>query len=260
MPKNYSKKYYGPVTLRKALAYSLNTVAAQVGQEVGPKNVAATAKRLGITSELKVNPSIALGTSEVTPLEITAAYVPFSNGGWGVIPYVIRSVKTEGGEVLYHRVVDGTGQVIQPDTLRDIDSMLGETLTIGTGKRARLGDRPAGGKTGTSQDLRDAWFIGFTANYIASVWLGNDDGSPTRAATGGTLPASIWHDFMAKAHEHMPMVELPGIPVGGPVIAREPPPPAPPRDVAGGRTIENSNRVMPPPGGDTLFHRLFGGG
>ncbi|PTW63222.1 penicillin-binding protein 1A [Breoghania corrubedonensis] len=259
-PKNYTKRYYGSVTLRKALAYSLNTVAAQLGQEVGPKNVAATARRLGITSELKVNPSIALGTSEVTPLEITAAYVPFSNGGWGVIPYVIRSVKTENGKVLYHRVIDGPGQVIRSGTLREIDSMLGETLITGTGKRARLGDRPAGGKTGTSQDLRDAWFIGFTANYTAAVWLGNDDGSPTKAATGGTLPASIWHDFMVKAHEHMPLVELPGIPVGGPVVVRETPRPAPARNVVGGRTIENGNRVLPPPGGNGFFHRLFGGG
>ena len=258
-PKNYTKKYYGPVTLRKGLAYSLNTVAAELGYEVGPKNVAATARRLGITSDLKANPSLALGTSEVTPLEITAAYVPFSNGGWGVIPYVIRSVKTESGKVLYHRVVDGPGQVIQPDKLREIDSMLGETLVTGTGKRARLGDRPAGGKTGTSQDLRDAWFIGFTANYTAAVWLGNDDNSPTKSATGGTLPATIWHDFMVKAHEHMPLVELPGIPVGGPVIAREPPPPAPPRNVADGQTIERGNRVMPPPGGG-FFRRLFGGG
>ncbi len=142
--------------MQTALAHSLSTVAARLGQEVGPKNVAATARRLGITSPLKVNPSIALGTSEVTPLEIAAAYVPFSNGGWGVVPHVIREVKTESGKVLYHRVVDGPGQVIAPDKLREMDSMLGETLFSGTGKRARLGDRPAGGKTGTSQDFHDA--------------------------------------------------------------------------------------------------------
>ncbi|WP_321343752.1 PBP1A family penicillin-binding protein [Breoghania sp.] len=255
-PKNYTKKYYGPVTLRRALAYSLNTVAATLGQEVGPKRVATTAQRLGISSPLKVNPSIALGTSEVTPLEITAAYVPFSNGGWGVLPHVIREVKTEDGKVLFHRKIGGPGQVIAPDKLRQINSMLAETLFLGTGKRARLGDRPAGGKTGTSQEMRDAWFIGFTANYTTAVWLGNDDGSPSRSATGGTLPAEIWHDYMEAAHEHMPMVELPGIPVGGTAVVQETPRPAPPRDV--GRQQPGSERILPPAGGG-FFRRLFGG-
>ncbi|AXS38947.1 PBP1A family penicillin-binding protein [Breoghania sp. L-A4] len=258
-PKNYTKKYYGPVSLKMALAYSLNTVAASLANEVGPARVARTAQRLGISSPLKANPSLALGTSEVTPLELTAAYVPFSNGGYGVVPHVIRSIRTQSGEILYQRTGGGPGQVIQPDVLREINSMMAETLQTGTGKRASLGDRPAGGKTGTSQDLRDAWFIGFTADLVTGVWLGNDDNSPTKGATGGSLPAGIWHDYMLAAHEGVQVTELPGVPVGWNRLAdSNGNVPVPPRNL---RTVngEQGGRILPPPSSGGFFRRLFGG-
>jgi penicillin-binding protein 1A len=258
-PQNYTKKHYGPITLRLALAYSLNTVAASLAQEVGPATVAKTAQRLGVTSPLKSNPAIALGTSEVTPMEITAAYVPFANGGYGVVPHIIRSIRTESGKVLYRRDGDGPGRVIAADKLREINSMLAETLVTGTGKKASLGERPAGGKTGTSQDLRDAWFIGFTANLVTGVWLGNDDGSPTKGATGGTLPAEVWHDFMLAAHEGQQIAELPGIAVAVQEIAGgNDNVPVPPRNVGNGG--EEGGWIPPRPNSGGFFRRLFGGG
>jgi penicillin-binding protein 1A len=210
-PENYSNEYRGPVTLRTALAQSLNTVSAQLAAEVGPAAVAATARRLGIASPLMATPSIALGTSEVTPLELTAAYVPFSNGGRAVIAHVIdRITSVDGGRVLYRRSGDGPGQVIDPVHVAMMNAMLAEVLSDGTGKRARIAGWPAAGKTGTSQDFRDAWFIGYTGLLTAGVWYGNDDGKPTRRASGANLPAIAWNRFMSEALAGEAVVALPG--------------------------------------------------
>lgn len=211
-PKNYSQKYEGPVKLRTALAKSLNTIAAGLADEVGPQYAVEAAHRLGIQSDLAANPSIALGTSEVTPFELATAYVPFANGGFRVTPFVVKRVTTKSGKVLYER--DGAQpyrRVIDPIHLGMMNTMLTETLVFGTGKRAALENWPAGGKTGTSQDFRDAWFAGFTANLTTVVWLGNDDNSPTKKASGGNLPAQIWKDFMEEAHRGVPVADLPGI-------------------------------------------------
>ena len=209
-PKNYTKKYYGDVTLAKALSMSLNTVAARLAYEVGPNRVVSTAHRMGVTSKLNGTPSIALGTSEVTPLEITTAYVPFSNGGYGVLPHVIRRIRTAGGKMLYERQSDGIGRIVSAKDIGMMNAMMRQTLLSGTGKKASLGAMPAGGKTGTSQDFRDAWFIGYTAYYTAGVWLGNDDNSPTRRATGGSLPAEIWARVMKAANKDLAIADLPG--------------------------------------------------
>lgn len=212
-PGNYTNEFYGPVTLTRALSLSLNTVAARLAYEVGPGTVARTARRLGISSDLKANLSLSLGTSEVTPLEMASAYVPFSNGGYGVLPHIIRRIKTVDGTTLYSRVGDGRGRVIERNHVNDMNMMMSETLLTGTGRTARLDSgRPAGGKTGTSQDFRDAWFIGYTGNLTTAVWFGNDDNSPTRKASGGNLPASVWKEVMDKAHVGLPATDLPGIP------------------------------------------------
>jgi len=210
-PKNYSQKYEGPVKLRTALAKSLNTIAAALADEVGPQYVVDVARRLGIESELTANPSIALGTSEVTPFELATAYVPFANGGFRASPFIIERVTTRDGKVLYHHERgEEYKRVIDPVHLGMMNVMLVETLVRGTGKRAILDNWPAGGKTGTSQDFRDAWFAGFTANLTTVVWLGNDDSSPTNRASGGNLPAQIWKDFMVEAHQGVPVANLPG--------------------------------------------------
>jgi len=209
-PENYTRAYRGPVTLTTALALSLNSVSVQLTAEVGPQAVAATAHRLGITSPLMATPSIALGTSVVSPLELTAAYVPFSNGGRGIIPHVIRRITTVDGNVLYQRTGSGPGQVIAPIYVGMMNAMMEQTLTIGTGRRAAIDGWPAGGKTGTSQDYRDAWFIGYTADLTAGVWFGNDDNSPTKRDTGGNLPAIAWHQFMSEAVNGLAVADLPG--------------------------------------------------
>ncbi len=208
-PENFEHEYLGAVTLTQALAMSLNTVAVRLGLEVGPKNVVRTAHRLGISSKLDANASIALGTSEVSLTELVGAYVPFANGGIGVSPHVVLRIRTTEGKVLYARAPDQLGQVIEPRNVGMMNTMMQETLLSGTARKAELPGWMAAGKTGTSQDFRDAWFIGYTANLVTGVWLGNDDNSPTRKATGGGLPVEVWTRFMRAAHQGVPVAALP---------------------------------------------------
>ncbi|MEO1065933.1 MAG: transglycosylase domain-containing protein [Pseudomonadota bacterium] len=210
-PQNYTKKYEGEVKLRDALAKSLNTVAAQLAHEVGPQYVVEAARRFGIDSDMKPNPSIALGTSEVTPFELARAYVPFANGGYRVEPFIVKRVATKEGKILYERNdAQSYGRVIEPRHLGMMNAMLEQNISRGTGKKAAMKDWPVGGKTGTSQEFRDAWFAGFTANLTTVVWVGNDDNTPTKKATGGNLPADIWKSFMDEAHRGVPIAQLPG--------------------------------------------------
>src|ERR1700727_1453535 len=214
-PENYSHDYFGAVTLTQALAMSLNTVAVRLGLEVGPKNVVRTAHRLGISSKLEANASIALGTSEVSVLEMVGGYAPFANGGQGVSPHVVNKIRTAEGKVLYARSADQLGQVIEPRNVAAMNTMMQETLLSGTAHKAELPGWMAAGKTGTSQDFRDAWFIGYTANLVTGVWLGNDDNSPTKKATGGGLPVEIWTRFMKAAHQGVTPAPLPASQPGG---------------------------------------------
>ncbi|WP_131194547.1 transglycosylase domain-containing protein [Lichenihabitans psoromatis] len=209
-PENYSRDYAGPVTLTKALSLSLNTVAVRLGLEVGAKAVVKTAHRLGITSELQPNASIALGTSEVSPLELATAYVPFSNGGQGVQPHIITRVKTTDGKLLYQRKATGYGRVIDPVDVSMMTTMMQQTVLTGTARKADLPGWQAAGKTGTSQDWRDAWFVGYTGALLADVWVGNDDGTPTRKASGGNLPVEIWSRFMRAALKGTTPIPIPG--------------------------------------------------
>jgi penicillin-binding protein 1A len=209
-PENYSRRYSGPMTLTTALANSINTVAVKLCVEVGPKAVVGTARRLGITSALQANASIALGTSEVAPVEMAAAYAAFANGGTGVIPYVIKGVKGVNGKVIYKRAAGTLGPVIDPIHVGMMNAMLRETLTTGTARKADLPGWDAAGKTGTSNEFRDAWFIGYTSSLVTAVWLGNDDGTPTKHASGSSLPVDIWSRTMKAASRSLQPAPLPG--------------------------------------------------
>lgn len=214
-PENYSHEYFGPVTLTRALALSLNTVSVRLTMEVTPMAVIRTAHRLGIASKLEPNASISLGTSEVSPLELTGAYAVFANGGNAVMPYVIERISTAEGKVLYFRNRQALGRIVDAGTIGMMNQMMQETLTVGTAHKADLAGWPAAGKTGTSQDFRDAWFIGYTAQLVTSVWLGNDDNTPMKKVTGGGLPVEIWSRFMRDAHRGVPVAGLPSVPARG---------------------------------------------
>src|SRR3954468_14235751 len=191
-PENYSREYFGPVSLTKALALSLNTVSVRLTMEFGPTAVMRTAHRLGISSKLEPNASLALGTSEVSVLELVGAYAAFANGGLAVSPHVVERVRTANGKLLYERKDDNLGRIIEERYAGMMNAMMQETLIAGTARKAELPGWPAAGKTGTSQDFRDAWFIGYTGHLVTGVWLGNDDSSPTKKTTGGGIPVEIW--------------------------------------------------------------------
>ena len=209
-PRNFDGRYRGPLTLRTALARSINTVAVTVAEQAGRRRVVATARRLGITSLLEPLPSLALGATGVSPLELVAAYAPFANGGLGVWPYGIVEITDTGGRTLYRRAGSGPGRVASPAQVVAMNDMLSAVIASGTGRAADIG-RPAAGKTGTSQSFRDAWFVGYTADLVTGVWMGNDDGQPMKGVTGGGPPARLWRDIMAAAHQHLPPRSLPGL-------------------------------------------------
>jgi len=195
-PGNYGERYYGEVALKTALERSLNTVSVRLTEELGRERVARTAQRMGIVTRLAPTRSLALGAQEVAPIELAAAYAPFANGGFGVIPHGIRRIRTVDGAVLYERRGSGPGRVIETDPLAHMNFMLEAVVEEGTGRRARLADRAAGGKTGTTNDFRDAWFAGYAEGVTAVVWIGNDANDPMKGVTGGGEPASIWAEFM----------------------------------------------------------------
>lgn len=212
-PSNYKDDFQGEVTLTTAMAKSINTVAVRLGTDVGASAIIETANRMGLSADLEPVGSLALGTGEVTPLDLTQAYVPFANGGTGVFTHAIARIRTKSGDVLYERRGSGPGRVAHPATIGQMNAMLSEVVESGTGRRARLANgRPMAGKTGTSQDFRDAWFVGYTANLVASVWVGNDNGAPMNKVTGGTIPAAIWKDFMTRAGDNGPKWDLPTVP------------------------------------------------
>ena len=209
-PENYRRKYLGPVPLETALALSLNTVAARLVMQVGPAAVADVAHRLGITSPLGQDASIALGTSEVTLLELTSAFVPVANGGVPAPPYAVTRIQTRDGRLVFERNGSGFARAVSDRDLGSMNRMMRLVVTEGTGNRAAFPGFDIAGKTGTSQNYRDAWFIGYTSELVAGVWVGNDDNTPTRKVTGGLIPAVIWRTVMEPAHRGLTPGPLPG--------------------------------------------------
>ena len=211
-PKNYAGTFLGPITLQTALAQSVNTVAARLANEVGTGNVAATARRLGIRSPIQLDPSMALGAVEVSPVELAQAYAPFANGGFLAPAWAIERVRTAGGKVLYDRSVarPARAQVIGSPALPQMNQMLRQVMASGTGTRARVAGYDLAGKTGTTSDYRDAWFVGYTGGFVAAVWLGRDDNTPMRRVTGGGAPAGVWQGFMSRSLPRLKAEPIPG--------------------------------------------------
>jgi penicillin-binding protein 1A len=217
-PHNFTNRYLGPITLETALAQSINTVAARLANEVGAQNVARTAHRLGITTPIQTDPSMALGAVEVAPIEMAQAYSAFANGGYGVKAYGIERIRTAAGKVLYDHSVAKPArvQVIGNPPLQYMDRMMRQVMISGSGAGARIPGYDLAGKTGTTSDYRDAWFVGFTGGFTAAVWVGKDNNTPMKAVTGGTFPARIWRSFMTSA---LPRLRVSAIPDGGPAPA-----------------------------------------
>ena len=198
-PENYDQKYRGNVTISSALAQSLNTIAAQLVMEVGPEEVVSLAHRMGIEQELQPNASIALGTSEVPLVELTAAYAPFMNGGYKTTAHIVRRILDTEGNTLYETSYDNPPRVLSETVVATMNNMMTRVLQEGTGKAARLKDWQAAGKTGTTQSFRDALFVGYTSVMTTGIWFGNDDGTSMKKVTGGGLPAKAWKEYMTAA-------------------------------------------------------------
>jgi len=261
-PTNFGGRTYGTLTLADAMAHSVNTITANLAQEIGVSAVIQAAQRCGIESPLAENASLALGTSEVTPLELTRAYAVFASGGLKVYPYFVSEVDDSAGHILYRRQPPAEEErIVASHVNRDLVAMLFGVVTEGTGRAAALAGHEAGGKTGTTQDFHDAWFVGFTTDYVASVWVGNDDSTPMKAVTGGSLPATIWHSVMTVAERGLPAT---------PLDRSEPQPPVDQGMFANGDTYTPANgddesgtgsyygnNEKPPAGSDNGDHKSF---
>jgi penicillin-binding protein 1A len=209
-PENYDKKFKGLITLTQALAESRNIPAVRISEAVGRDVVRQVASQFGLKSDLAAGPALALGASESTLLEMTGAYAGILNGGSAVKPYGLISLKLQGDDTELIGQEGGIGErVIQQEAAEYLTYMLTQVIERGTGTRARLGDHPVAGKTGTTNAARDAWFIGFSAHYVVGVWMGYDDNRPLKGVTGAGLPAEIWHEVMARIHKDVPPTPLP---------------------------------------------------
>ena len=199
-PENYDKKYHGSVTLDEALMKSLNLATVNLSESLSRKDIIRTAKKMGISTPVENTPSLALGTFEVKVIDMAAAFSAIANGGYATWPHAIKEVYTRDGYQLYQREADTENRILDAGAVKDLTKMLEKVISQGTGRRAKIPGFAAG-KTGTTPDYRDAWFVGFTDEYVIAVWVGNDDNSPMKGVTGGTLPAEIWRKIALSVRE-----------------------------------------------------------
>ncbi|WP_417667435.1 transglycosylase domain-containing protein [Roseibium sp.] len=214
-PRNYGRSYRGPVSLKLALTKSINTIPVRLSHAVGRKKIIETAQAMGLTHELEDVVTLPIGSSEVSVIDMAASYASFSNGGFQAAPFTILEVKNTKGDVLYSRDRDEAPakRILPADKVEEMNDILVNVVEAGTGRRARIDGVVAAGKTGTTSAYRDAWFVGYTGNFTAAVWFGNDDFSSTRRVTGGSLPAMAWQKFMAYAHQDIELKPMPGVDV-----------------------------------------------
>jgi len=234
-PRNYTRSFRGPVSLKLALTKSINTVPVRLAQAIGREKVIETAYAMGISNELQNSVSLPIGSSEVTVLDMAASYSTFANGGYKATPYTILEIRNSEGDALYIRDQEEPvpDRVLPADKVAEMNDILVNVVEAGTGRRARVDGVVAAGKTGTTDAYRDAWFVGYTGNFTGAVWFGNDNFSPTRRVTGGSLPAMAWQTFMAYAHNGIDLVPMPGVDLDSlnqrPVALAQNPDTAPPQ-------------------------------
>ncbi len=238
-PKNYSRKFFGEVTLTESLAKSLNTSTVRLSEAAGRENVRTVANDFGVEGDLALGPALALGVSESTLIDLTGAYAGILNGGSSVDPFGIMELRLQGDNTPISGQDGGIGErVISQNAAGHLIYMMNQVILQGTGGRANLGERPVAGKTGTTQAARDAWFVGFTADYVAGVWMGYDDNTPLTGVTGGGLPAEIWRETMVRTHEGLPITQLPMI------VPQAKPKPAPVAQNQGRKTKSTENVIL----------------
>ena len=209
-PTNFGGTYRGMITLRAALTHSSNMAAIRLMQATGSRQVVEAANRLGVSSVRDVGPTLALGTSETTLLEITSAFAVFANGGVAVVPDIVERIRDDQGRIVFERAKLARARIVSARAVSAMNDMMNAVVAGGTANGAALDYYPAAGKTGTSQNFKDAWFIGYTAQWVCGVWMGNDNAHPMRGVTGGSLPAEIWKDLMLKAQAGLMPEPLPG--------------------------------------------------
>jgi penicillin-binding protein 1A len=237
-PRNYDEGFQGPISFERAVASSANTVAARMADLVGRQNVAATARRLGVASTVNTDPAMALGTTLVSPLEMTQAYAVFANGGSRVQAYGIERIRTAGGKLLYQRKPHSWTPIVVNPALGNLNRVLRAVITTGTGTRAAIPGQDLAGKTGTTSDYKDAWFCGYTGGLAACTWMGRDDNAPMGRITGGGAPAEMWKGVMTAAVKRLPVQAIPaGRPAPAPplvetTVAQAPDVPDEPEDEA----------------------------
>lgn len=256
-PKNYTNRFVGSVTLTQALKDSLNVPAVKISESVGRDLVSRVAGEFGIKNDLAAGPALALGASESTLTEMTGAYAGILNGGSSVTPYGLVDLRLMGETETLMGTGGGIGErVIQEQAARQLVYMMEKVISEGTGRRAQFGGRELAGKTGTTSAAKDAWFIGFSADYVAGVWMGYDDNTPLKGVTGGGLPTDIWREAMSRAHEGLEMKALPmsppvapsGLGEENPIVASDPTP------VDNGGQNSGGNII------DQVLKDIFGGG
>ena len=246
-PQNYTRDFKGEITLADALAHSVNTATIRVAEDTGRARVRALARDLGVNSPIADGPALALGTSEATLLEMTGAYAGFLNGGVRATPYGIRQLRLKSDGTPLMGATAGTPvRVLDERAAGELVWMMRRVIDEGTGTRARLGDRPAAGKTGTTQAARDAWFIGFTADHVVGVWMGYDDNTPLRGVTGGGLPAEIWRETMSRLEDGQPIRPLPEVTPSPPAVMVDLPNPS--------EVVENVGDAV-----QSVFQSVLGG-
>jgi 1A family penicillin-binding protein len=246
-PKNYTRDYKGEITLTDALAHSINTATVRLAEDTGRNRVRAVAQDFGVDSPIADGPALALGTSEATLLEMTGAYAGFLNGGMRATPYGIRQLRLKSdGTPLMGATAGAPFRVLDERAAGELVWMMSKVITEGTGTRARLGERPAAGKTGTTQAARDAWFIGFTADYVTGVWMGYDNNTPLKGVTGGGLPAEIWRETMLRVEDGLPVRPLPEVVPSEPMVQVDLPNPA--------EVVENVGDAV-----QSVFKNVLGG-